>query len=166
MTYTFDGPSKTIILASGASALEVSDLYSRWKDWVATGDNTKYLPAFDVVGGNPTIGSNSISSYFFLLNGWKIRPHEADHTLTVNGILVAEGNADPFTDTIGNYRVRIVQVVPLQAETITVYSEGAADPSAIADAVWKTPLSAQTAPNTFGWFVKKILTVAKFIGLR
>lgn len=166
MSYTFDGPSKTIILASGASALDVQDCYSRWKEWVILSDNAKYLPAFDVVGGNPTVGSNSISSYFFILNGWKIRPQEADHTLTVNGILVADGNADPFADTIGNYRVRIVQVVPLQAETITVYSEGATAPSLIADAVWKAPLSAQTTPNTFGWFVKKILTVAKFIGLK
>lgn len=166
MAYTFDGPSKTIILASGASAFEVRDCYSRWKEWVMLSDNSKYLPAFDVVGGNPTVGSNSISSYFFLLNGWKIRPHEADHTLTVTGILIADGGADPFTDTIGNFRVRIVQVVPLQAESITVYSEGAADPALIADAVWKAPLSTQTTPNTFGWFVKKILTVAKFIGLR
>lgn len=166
MTYTFDGPSKTIILASGVSTFEVGDLYSRWKDWISAGDNSKFLPAFDVVGGNPTVGSNSISSYFFLLNGWRIRPQEANHTLTVSGILIADGGGDPFVDTIGNFRVRIVQVVPLQSETITVYSEGAADPGLIADAVWKTPLSTQTSPNTFGWFVKKLLTVAKFIGLR
>lgn len=166
MSYTFDGASRRIILSSGVTALDVKDCYSRWKEWVATSDNSKYLPAFEVVGGNPTVGSNTISSYFFLLNGWKIRPQEASHTLEVSGILITEDNSDPFVDTIGNYRVRIVQIVPLQAETISVYSEGASDPAAIASAVWNTPLNSQNTADTFGNFVKKLLTVTKFLGLK
>lgn len=166
MSYTFDGASKLIILDSGVTTLDVKDCYSRWKEWVATSDNSKFLPAFDVVGGNPTVGANSIASYFFLLNGWRVRPHEAHHTLTVDGILIVDGGGDPFADTVGNYRVRIVQIVPMQAEQITVYSEGSADPASIADAVWKTTLSSQGTPQTFGWFVRKLLTVGKFLGLK
>lgn len=135
MSYTFDGPNRLIILSSGTTLLDVQDMYSRWKDWATTDDNSKYLPFFDVTGGNPTIGSNAISNYFFLLGGAKIRPQEANHTLQVNGILIAENGGDPFADTIGIYRVRIVQVVPLQAETISVSGTALSAPQ-IASAVW------------------------------
>ena len=90
MSYTFDGASRLIILNPGVFTLDVKDCYSRWKEWAVQSDNLKYWNAFEVVGGNPTVGSNSISSYFFLANGWKIRPSEAHQTLTVNGILIAE----------------------------------------------------------------------------
>ncbi len=125
MTYTFDGINKLCVLGAGVTTLDVGDMYSRWKEWVAAGDNTKFLPFLDVVGGNPTVGANAIASYFFILNGWKIRPQEASHTLTVAGIVNVDGGGDPFTDTVGNWRVRIVQVVPMQAETIAVSGDGA-----------------------------------------
>lgn len=154
MDYAFDGAARLITLSPGATVLEVKDLYSRWKDWLGAGDNAKYLPAFDVVGGNPTVGLNSISSYFYLLNGWRIRPQEADHTLTVSGILLVDGGGDPFADTIGNWRIRIEQVTPMQAEAVA--TQGTAGPSAsqIAAAVWGNP------------FVKTLLTVRKFLHLR
>jgi hypothetical protein len=158
MSYTFDGPNKLIILSDGTTTLDVKDLYSRWKEWVALSDNSKYLPFFSVVGGDTTVGSNSISSYFYLLNGTKIKPYEGNHTLTINGILIGDGGAEIFADTIGNYKVRIVQVIPLQAETITVNSDGstgtAPTASQIADSVWSHS------------FVSKLLTVAKFLGLK
>lgn len=137
MSYTFDGINKLIILSPGTTALDVKDCYSRWKEWAATGDNLKFAPFFDVVGGNSTVGQNAISSYFFLLNGVKIRPQEAHHTITVNGILYADDASDPFANTLGNWRIRVVQVTPMQAETIAVDSGGGgATPSQIANAVW------------------------------
>lgn len=135
MAYTFDGPNRLIILSAGTTALDVQDMYSRWKDWVVQGDNSKYLPFFDVVGGNPTVGSNSISNYFFIKSGAKVRPQEASHTLTVDGILIADDGSDPFADTIGTFRVRIVQVVPLQAEGVAT-TGSSYTPSQIAQAVW------------------------------
>ena len=38
--------------------------------------------------------------------------------------------------------------------------------SAVASAVWEESMSSHTTSGTFGWFVKKLLTVAKFIGLK
>ena len=146
MSYTFDGQNKRIILNTGVTNLDVKDCYSRWKEWMIVGDNSKFLPAFDVVGGNPTVGANSIASYFFIQNGWKIRPHEANHTLTVEGVLLDSVGGDPFVDPIGNYRVRIVQVIPMQAEQVTVYNSDSPAPvqvptaSEIATAVWNKVL--------------------------
>lgn len=156
MSYTFDGDSKLCILGAGVTELDVKDMYSRWKEWAGTSDNSKYLPFLDVVGGNPTVGANAIASYFFVMNGWRIRPQEANHTLTVNGILNDADGADPFSNTVGSWRIRIVQIVPMQAETIAGDgggNSGAPTTGQIAAAVWSHP------------FTEKLLTVARFIGL-
>lgn len=158
MSYAFDGANRLCILGAGTTVLHVADMYSRWKEWVATDDNMKYLPFMEVVGGNPTVGANAISSYFFVLNGWRIRPYEGHHSLTVDGILNGAEGAEVFADTVGNWRVRIVQIVPLQAETITVSADGSggtggASASEVANAVWSHPKSGL------------LLTWEKFVGL-
>ncbi len=92
MAISFDGPTKVITLSSGTTTLDVADLYSRWKDWVAT--NAQYQPAFSVVGGETINASEGtkVPLYAFLINGWKVKPQEANHTLNVtNGILLVEG---------------------------------------------------------------------------
>lgn len=156
MSYTFDGVNKVCILDAGTTSLSISDMYSRWKEWVAQDDNAKFLPMLSVIGGDTTIGNNAIASYFFITNGWKIRPQEANHTLTVQGIINADDGSDPFTDPVGNWRVRIVQIVPMQAETITVYESGAAPAP--------TGPTASDVANAV-WSHKWALTVAKFLGL-
>ena len=87
MAYSFDPSTKIVSLSSGTVALNVRDLYSRWKEWVAASDNAKYLPVFNATGGDTIDASagTSIPCYAFLLNGWKIRPQEANHTLNVSG---------------------------------------------------------------------------------
>jgi hypothetical protein len=120
VAYSFDGTNKLIVLTPGTVSFDVLDAYSRWKDWVATGDNAKYPQAFRAVGGDPTFGVNIVTPYFFLLNGWRFRPQEASHLLNVDGIVVVDGGGDPFVDTIGNHRVRIQFTVPVRAETVQV----------------------------------------------
>lgn len=122
MAISFDGATKVISLSTGTVELSVRDLWSRWVDWSLTSDNSKYLLAFSQVGGDSideTVGT-AIPVYIFMLNGWKIRPQEASHTLTVNdGILVVDGGGDPFLNTIGTYNVRINYSQPVQAITVS-----------------------------------------------
>jgi hypothetical protein len=121
MGYSFDGSQKVITLTSGTTILDVKDLYSRWKDWVLTSDNSKWAFAFLVSGGDPVDpGSGTfVPLYAFLANGWRIKPQEADHTLNVtNGILLVDGGGDPFIDTNGNYVVRVNYQQPVQAITV------------------------------------------------
>lgn len=118
MGYIIDGPSKVITLTAGTTSVSVRDLWSRWIDWFLTGDNSKYLPAFEFVGGNEIDASQGtyIPIYSFLMNGWKIKPQEANHTLNINdGILLVNGGGDPFNNTIGAYTVRINYQQPVQA---------------------------------------------------
>lgn len=136
MGYTFDGPNRRIVLTAGTTSVDVRDLYSRWKDWVHAG-NAKYLPFFDALGGDPIDPSAGtlIPTYLFLKDGARIRPQEANHTLSVvGGILLVEGGGDPFLDTVGNFRVRINYQQPVQA--IGYNTGGGGGSSLTADQVW------------------------------
>lgn len=125
MPVTIDGPSKLFIADSGTTALDVAvDLYTAWVDWSAVGDNSKFLQAFRVVGGDPTTGVNKIAPYFFLTNGWRLRPQEANHSLTITGILLVDGGGDPCVNTLGAYNVRVSQVVPIQAQLVESGTSG------------------------------------------
>jgi hypothetical protein len=122
MGLIFDGATKIITLTPGTTTVSVRRLWSDWVDWFLTGDNSKYLPAFTQVGGNaidPSVGT-SIPIYAFLMNGWRLKPQEANHTLTVSdGILLVNGGGDPFNNTTGAYTVRINYSQPVQAITVS-----------------------------------------------
>lgn len=122
MGLTFDGLTKVITLTTGTTSLSVRELWSRWTDWFLTSDNSKYLPAFSQVGGDdidPIVGT-TIPIYAFLMNGWKLKPQESNHTLTISdGILLVDGGGDPFNNTTGAYTVRINYQQPVQAITVS-----------------------------------------------
>jgi hypothetical protein len=87
-------------------------------DWFLTSDNSKYELAMSQVGGNDidVSAGTKIPPYIYLLNGWKVKPKEANHTLNVtNGVLLVDGGGDPFTNTTGSYIVRINYQQPVQA---------------------------------------------------
>lgn len=122
MTITFDGITKIATLGAGTNSLSVTDIWSRWVDWLSINDNSKYLPMFNLVGGDSidiTAGT-SIPFYAFLLNGWKIKPQENNHTLSVfGGVLLVSGGGDPFINTIGPFTVRVNYSQPVQAVTVS-----------------------------------------------
>lgn len=129
MAYTFNGTAKTITLSAGTTSLSLIDVYSRYKDWYYSG-NAGYAEAFRTVGGDIP----EIPLYLFLLNGWRIVPQAANHTLSVvDGILNVDGGGDPFIDPIGSYKIRINRETPGVA---IGYSTTGSDPASIAAAVW------------------------------
>lgn len=117
MAITFDPINKRIILDS--AYVSTASLYSRWKEWAQTGDNLKYEQAFYALGGDPLGGGLFVASYFFLMNGWRIRPMEANHTLIIDGnIGVYGGGAQPVVPTLGNFNVLTQYTVPVQAQGV------------------------------------------------
>ena len=153
MAIAFDGPSKLIVLSAGTVGLGVRDLWSRWVDWLADADNSKFLPAMRSVGGDDidVSAGTSIPVYTYLTNGWRIRPQESSHTLSVvDGILLVEGGGDPFVNTLGSFVVRVSYSQPVQA--IAVSSSGGFGPSAadIAAAVWNALSANHLAPGSTG----------------
>ena len=117
MAFTFDATNKLIILSTGTTSFDLADLWTAWKDWQRLG-NAGAARALDTVGGEPidAAAGTMVPLFLFLLNGWKIRPYEGDHTLTVTGgTLVVSGGGDPFVSTLGDYTVRIRYQQPVQA---------------------------------------------------
>jgi hypothetical protein len=134
---SFDGVTKVITITT-VNTLDVKDLWSRWVDWVLTSDNSKYLAAMSQVGGDDidVSAGTSIPIYIYLLNGWKIKPREANHTLAVtNGILLVDGGGDPFINTTGAFMVRINYQQPVQSIGVATGGGGSLTPQQIRDAM-------------------------------
>lgn len=160
---SFDGGTKQINLSAGTTTLSVRDLWSRWVDWFVVDDNSKYLPAFESVGGNDIdlSAGTKIPVYAFLANGWKIKPQEANHTLNVtDGILLVSGGGDPFVNTTGSYVVRINYQQPVQAISFSTEGGGSTvDP-------WTGVMANYTDPAQFGAFIQKLLQTDDFLALK
>tara|TARA_R110000782_G_scaffold270369_1_gene370614 strand:- start:451 stop:1056 length:606 start_codon:yes stop_codon:yes gene_type:complete len=132
MAFIIDGNAKVITLTTGTTSVSVRDLWSRWVDWFLTGDNGKYLPAFTNTGGDDIdpISGTSIPIYAFLVNGWKLKPQESNHTLTVqDGVLLVNGGGDPFNNTNGAYTIRINYQQPVQAITVATGGGSGSSPT-------------------------------------
>lgn len=107
---TFDGANKIIteISAAGDNSIDAIEIYSEWKEWVRMSDNSKFLQAFSVLGGEPLSGSEALGTTFFLENGWRIRPAELDHKLVVAGnLFTREAGQSAFLDTLGAFTVNV-----------------------------------------------------------
>jgi hypothetical protein len=127
MAITFDGPNRLAILGSGTVSIDAREIWSRWVDWVSLFDNAKFLPMFRQLGGDTVdaAAGTSVPIYLFMLNGWKVRPQEASHTLAVSGaILLVDGGGDPFANTTGIFNVRINYQQPVQAITVSTGGGG------------------------------------------
>lgn len=107
-----------------SAAVTAQAIYAAWVDWVALSDNAKYLPAFRSVGGDDLGGGLLIPPYYFLMNGWRVRPMEANQTLTIEGNLFVDGGGDPVVPTLGTFNVLTKLVVPVQAQGIATGGSG------------------------------------------
>lgn len=126
MAITLDPAAKRIILDS--ASVTAKDIFRAWADWMLLSDNAKYLPAFSATGGDDLGGGLSIPPYYFLLNGWRVRPMEANHNLTITGNLFVEGGGVPVVSTLGTYQVNVNYTVPVQAQGVA--TSGSSGPSA------------------------------------
>lgn len=124
MALTFNGPSKLIEMGASDTAVTATFIYSRWKEWVRASDNAKYLVAFTTVGGDPLGNDVFITPYFFLMNGWKIRPYPQNYTLTIAENLLTDDNSSPFNFPPGGYSIEVVRQFALKTETV----DGAGNP--------------------------------------
>lgn len=123
-SYNFDGNDK-IIQLSTTESFTILDMYSRWKDWVLTDDNAKFLPAFSYVGGESTVGSDTLGITYFMINGWRVRPYNsAQHRLVVEGNIFTPEGSSSFSFPTGSYSVLIEQKVSNLVDVKTVNVSG------------------------------------------
>ena len=131
MAITLDGSTKRIILDS--ASVSAAQIWSAWVDWHEA--NQQWPLAFQLVGGNALGGGLFIPPYFFLLNGWRVRPMESSHNLTITGNLFVDGGGVPVVSTLGTYQVNVNYTVPVQAQGIATSGSTGPTASEIAAAV-------------------------------
>ena len=131
MAITLNGATKRIILDS--ASVSAAQIWSAWVDWHEA--NQQWPLAFQLVGGNALGGGLFIPPYFFLLNGWRVRPMEASHNLTITGNLFVDGGGVPVVSTLGTYQVNVNYTVPVQAQGIATSGSTGPTASEIAAAV-------------------------------
>lgn len=160
---SFDGATKTITVLAGVTTLNIrADLYTEWVDWAAL--NPNWPLAMRYSGLDPIPGGES-GGIFFLKNGWKL---VIDFTQTmVLGVLYSDDYATAYWNSLGSplYPATVSALVNTVNTGVPITT--AADPNEVASAVWNKPLSELTTAGTIGEYLsKKLLTVAKFLGLR
>lgn len=131
MAITLDGATRRIILDS--ASVSAAQIWSAWVDWHEA--NQQWPLAFQLVGGNALGGGLFIPPYFFLMNGWRVRPMEASHSLTITGNLFVDGGGVPVVGTLGTYQVNVNYTVPVQAQGIATSGSTGPTASEIAAAV-------------------------------
>lgn len=131
MAITLNGATKRIILDS--ASVSAAQIWSAWVDWHEA--NQQWPLAFQLVGGNALGGGLFIPPYFFLMNGWRVRPMEASHNLTITGNLFVDGGGVPVVGTLGTYQVNVNYTVPVQAQGISTSGSTGPTASEIAAAV-------------------------------
>lgn len=139
MAFDINGATKLITLDS--ASVTAAEIWSRWIDWHPT--NTEWPLAFTLVGGVALGGGLFIPPYFFLLNGWRVRPMNSDHNLTITGNLFVDGGGVPVVATAGVHQVNVNYTVPVQAQGIA--TSGSTGPSA-ADIAAAILAAAQITP--------------------
>lgn len=150
----FDGASKLIYVHPEVTTLDIrQDIYSGWVDWVLLRDNAKFLPAIRYTGFDPIGGGQYTGDTYFLINGWKLVVDL--RKVRVTGILYSD-NYDTayYTDQlVAQYPATVSALV----NTVVIQTPATIVPptaTEVADAVWVHS------------FTSKLLTIAKFLGLK
>ena len=150
----FDGESKLIYVHPEITALDIrQDLYSAWIDWVILRDNSKYLPPIRVTGFDPIGGGAYTGDTYFLINGWKLLIDL--RKVRVTGVLYSD-NYDTayYTEAlVAQFPATVSSLV----NTVVINTPAVVIPptaAEVADAVW------------IHSFTSKLLTIAKFLGLK
>jgi hypothetical protein len=151
----FDGINRIIYVHPEVTTLDIrSELYSAWIDWVTLRDNMKYLPAIRYTGYDPIGGGAFTGDTYFLINGWKLSIDLAK--VRVSGVLFSDDYDTAYytPDILPQYPATVSSLV--NTVTISVPAATLPAPTAAenADAVWAHS------------FTSKLLTIAKFLGLK
>ena len=146
MSYTFDITNKIIQLTT-TDELDMMDLYSRWKDEVASSSTLAGAEQAMRVIKEPLAGSVFIGPYYFIMNNWQIRPLDTDHELIVAGNVVQDATSSLLTFKLDNLTSNVQILRTVATEVQVVETQGALteqDKDDIADKVWDEPLTGAT----------------------
>lgn len=165
----FDGINKVIYVHPEVTSLDIrSEVYSAWVDWVVLRDNAKFLPSIRYTGFDPIGGGKYTGDSYFLINGWKLSVDLAK--VRVTGVLFSDDYDTAYytPELLAQYPATVAALV----NTVSVAGgsgASAAELWAYSNRNLSTPPPTATEIAQATWahsFANKLLTVAKFIGLK
>lgn len=165
---TYDAPNKLFILKTSVTDFDVVvDLYSDAKeDWLSNSLLNKFRFPIIAIGGQAIGGGRVISPYIMLRYSWKVRPQEADHTLTVAGNLITDDESSPFASVLGDYQVIIKSIVSSNSLTASGTALSPSDLTSIINGVWDEAIASHATPGTAAKILKDIKTKATIASLK
>lgn len=153
----FDGENRLIMVAPGVTDLNIkTDVYSDWKEWIQTYDNSKFQPALRTIGGDPLGEQKYAGDIYFLINGWRL---VIDLSLTrITGALYSDDYDTAFYKTVNDelvpqYPAEVAQLVQTVQVPMPIVQ---GNPQTIAAQVWNELLTNYNLAGTFGQFVQNI----------
>lgn len=165
---TYIPGNKLFVLNSGVIDFDVVvDLYSDAKeDWLTDTVLNKFKFPLLAIGGQAIGGGRVISPYIMLRYGWKVRPQEADHTLTVAGNLITDNESTPFAEVLGNYQVIIKSIVSSNSLTASGTALSPADLTSIINGVWNEVLAGHMTSGSAAKMLRDIKLKATLASLK
>lgn len=163
----FDGASKVIYVHPEVTELDIrADVYSSWINWVVLRDNAKFLPAIRYTGFDPIGGGKFTGDIYFLTNGWKLSVNLA--AVRVTGVLFSDDYDTAYYTS---------EIVPQYPASVSALVSAVVVPAAVTSSeLWEypsrslsvpPPTAEQVAEATWSHvFANKLLTVAKYLGLK
>jgi hypothetical protein len=124
-------------------------------------DDVEGMPFLDTHRHNTavTVAGTTFARVIEIINGYSVEFEDGQYTVRLVG-----SNNNLFDVENGILVQNQVQVIATNSAGLIVGA--GADPTDIADAVWDEATTGHTAAGTFGKLIQKMLTVAKFLGLK
>jgi hypothetical protein len=129
--------------AGAVNSLSVQEVYSEWKAWLlADPSRLGYPAAFRQVGSDPISATKNLGTTYFLLNGWRFRPTESSHKVTLVGnIFTDPAGSDVFVETLGAFTVTIEMEVSNLTDAVLINSPEIQRASFVNDLVSIDPIN-------------------------
>lgn len=167
----FDGVNKLVIVHPDTTTLDIRrDVYSAWVRWVQR--SPWAIQAMRVSGGDAIPGGET-GLTFFMTNGWKLVYNP--NVVAVSGVLYSDDYSTAFWSESGSpiYPATVSALV----NSAVIYQNVVTEIPASPEAIWAhtsrtlTDGAAPTASEVASavWthsFTSKLLTVAKFLGIK
>ena len=165
LKFYVDEANKHIVINPNVTTLDIKvDIYKGLKTWYTIYDNSKFAFPIRTIGGDPTSDVEFAGDMYFMINNYRLVYDPSQ--VKVSGIMLSDNFDTAWLNIHTLLPVYPVTVSNLalarQADLTSLNIPTAAE---TADAVWDKTTDAALI-NTYGERMLKLLTVAKYLGLK